>query len=56
MRISGGGYGHGVGMSQNGANEMAKEGYSFEEILDYFFYKVEITDCSLQEKGQCLSQ
>ena len=56
VRISGGGYGHGVGMSQNGANEMAKEGYSFEEILDYFFYKVEITDCSLQEKGQCLSQ
>lgn len=56
VRISGGGYGHGVGMSQNGANEMAKEGYSFKEILDYFFYKVEITDCSLQEKGQCLSQ
>lgn len=56
VRISGGGYGHGVGMSQNGANEMAKEGYSFEEILNYFFYNIEITDCSLQEKGQCLSQ
>ena len=33
----GGGYGHGVGMSQNGANEMAKEGRSCEEILAHFF-------------------
>lgn len=31
------GYGHGVGMSQNGANEMAKEGYSYEEILMHYY-------------------
>ena len=30
------GYGHGVGLSQYGANEMAKEGYSWQEILEYF--------------------
>lgn len=42
VRLSGGGYGHGVGMSQNGANEMAKQGYTFEEILDYFFRQVEV--------------
>lgn len=35
--IQGGGYGHGVGMSQNGANEMAKEGYSYLEILEYYY-------------------
>ena len=40
--IEGRGYGHGVGMSQTAADEMAKEGYSFSEILNYFFSDVEI--------------
>ncbi|MBR0135672.1 MAG: stage II sporulation protein D [Clostridia bacterium] len=31
------GYGHGVGMSQLGANEMAKSGAGFEEILEHFY-------------------
>ena len=31
------GYGHGVGMSQYGANAMAKEGYTCEEILEHYF-------------------
>ena len=44
--ITGGGYGHGVGMSQTGANEMAKQGYDSEEILDYFFKDVEIDEIS----------
>lgn len=44
--LQGGGYGHGVGMSQNAANEMAKEGYTYEEILDYFFKDVELEDVS----------
>lgn len=35
--IYGGGYGHGVGMSQNGANRMADLGLSCEEILQRFF-------------------
>ena len=35
--IYGGGYGHGVGMSQNGANRMAAEGLSCDEILQKFF-------------------
>ncbi len=35
--LSGGGFGHGVGMSQNGAKEMAKSGYTAEEILLYFY-------------------
>lgn len=35
--IEGGGYGHGIGMSQNGANEMAKEGMRYREILQAFY-------------------
>ena len=31
------GYGHGVGMSQYGANGMAKEGYSYKEILTHYY-------------------
>lgn len=31
------GYGHGVGMSQYGANAMAKEGHTCEEILEHYF-------------------
>lgn len=31
------GYGHGVGMSQYGANELAKEGKSYEEILQWYY-------------------
>ena len=37
------GYGHGVGMSQYGANEMAKEGYNYEDILKYYYTGVEIS-------------
>lgn len=35
--LSGGGYGHGVGMSQNGAKEMAKCEYTAEDILHFFY-------------------
>lgn len=31
------GYGHGVGMSQNGANYMAQQGSSYEEILKHYY-------------------
>lgn len=40
VEITGGGFGHGVGMSQTAANEMAKEGYSWQDILEYFFRNV----------------
>lgn len=40
--VKGKGYGHGVGMSQNGANEMAKEGYTYRDILEYFYNEIEI--------------
>ncbi|MEE0866967.1 MAG: stage II sporulation protein D [Clostridia bacterium] len=31
------GYGHGVGMSQYGANQMAKEGCTYEQILTHYY-------------------
>jgi len=31
------GYGHGVGMSQNGANSMARDGYTYEEIISHYY-------------------
>ena len=37
------GYGHGVGMSQYGANNMAKLGYTYEEILKYYYQDIEIS-------------
>ena len=36
------GYGHGVGMSQYGANGMAKEGYKYDDILKHYYSGVEI--------------
>lgn len=36
------GYGHGVGMSQYGANGMAKEGKSYADIVTYYYQGVEI--------------
>ena len=41
-KIVGGGYGHGVGMSQNGAKGMAQAGKSYQEILSYFYQEVEL--------------
>lgn len=35
--LTGGGYGHGVGMSQNGARNMAAQGRTAEEILTFFY-------------------
>ena len=36
------GYGHQVGMSQNGANELAKQGKTYTEILQHYYSGVEI--------------
>ena len=36
------GYGHGVGMSQYGAQGMALDGYTYDEILKYYYSGVEI--------------
>ena len=38
------GYGHGVGMSQWGAQGMAKEDYKYYEILQHYYTDTEIID------------
>ena len=38
------GYGHGVGMSQTGADSLAKQGKNYEEIIKHFYTGVEIKD------------
>jgi len=37
------GFGHGVGMSQYGANGMAKEGKDYQQILKYYYQNIEIS-------------
>ena len=38
------GYGHGVGMSQTGADALAKSGSNYEEIIKHFYAEVEIKE------------
>lgn len=38
------GYGHGVGLSQNGANSMAVNGAKYQDIILHFYADVEIVD------------
>ena len=38
------GYGHGIGMSQTGADSLAKEGKNYEEIINHFYIGVQIKD------------
>lgn len=52
--LYGGGYGHGLGMSQNGANGLAKTGMSYQDILHFFYKDVSIT--SLTEKSEFANQ
>lgn len=42
--IVGGGYGHGNGMSQNGAGNMAENGYTYTDILTLFY-----ENCTLEQ-------
>ena len=46
FHIYGGGFGHGVGMSQNGAQGMAKTGKGYKQILDFFYHGTELRECN----------
>ncbi len=41
-QLTGGGYGHGNGMSQNGAKHMAEAGKNYQEILKYYYGDVSV--------------
>jgi len=40
--LNGRGYGHGVGLSQEGAMEMARRDYRYHAILKYYYHQVQI--------------
>ena len=42
FRISGSGWGHNVGMSQHGARAMALEGFTYDEILKFYYSGVDV--------------
>ena len=42
ISITGGGYGHGVGMSQNGVKSLSDAGKKYEEIVKYFYKGTDI--------------
>ena len=46
FHIYGGGFGHGVGMSQNGAQGMAKTGKGYKQILDFFYHGTDLRECN----------
>ncbi|MBC8061787.1 MAG: SpoIID/LytB domain-containing protein [Clostridiaceae bacterium] len=44
--IYGGGYGHGVGMSQYGAMDLSKKGWDFKKILNIYYKNINFTKLS----------
>lgn len=42
--VWGKGYGHGIGMSQEGAMKMARDEFSYQDILQFYFYQVRLMD------------
>ncbi len=44
IRFSVKGYGHGVGLSQTGADALAKQGKNYEEIIKHYYTGVEISN------------
>lgn len=46
ITLHGGGFGHGVGMSQDGVRGMAEKGMNYEEILEHFYSGIDIVACN----------
>ena len=44
--LSGGGFGHGIGFSQYGADRLAKAGSSYKDIIGYYYKDVTVVDIS----------
>lgn len=47
FEIYGGGFGHGTGMSQCGAAQMAEKGKNYKEILGFYFSECEVSEKSI---------
>ena len=44
IKLLGGGFGHGVGMSQNGARNLADLGYGAKDILEFYYVGCEVKE------------
>jgi len=42
--IWGKGFGHGIGMSQEGAMKMARDGFTYQDMLQFYFHEVRMMD------------
>jgi stage II sporulation protein D len=52
--LKGKGYGHGVGLSQEGAINMARKGYRYTEILNFYYYDIHIINYHLLDASRLL--
>ena len=50
--ISGKGYGHGVGLCQEGAMQMALKGYSYKDIIEFYYTGATISNVFKTEAKQ----
>jgi len=57
FKVTGGGFGHGVGLSQYGAAGMAKKGFTYDKILKHYYSGISIgsfpVECNLKELKNC---
>ena len=42
--VWGKGYGHGIGMSQEGAMKMANDDFTYQDILQFYFNEIRLMD------------
>jgi stage II sporulation protein D len=42
--VWGKGFGHGIGMSQEGAMKMARDGFTYQDIMQFYFHEVRLMD------------
>jgi stage II sporulation protein D len=42
--FKGRGYGHGLGMCQEGAMRMCKLGYSYQQVLNFYYKNIQLID------------
>ena len=56
IKFSGGGFGHGVGLSQWGAGKMASLGFTFDEILQHYYQGIKLATIPINvHKGKIFS-
>ncbi len=50
--LKGRGYGHGVGLCQEGTMVMAEKGFTFRQIIDFYYRGVIISDIKYARKSE----